>query len=102
MESLPSNAVHSIIALTQLTIDGAVDIRMSPPEMQSQSRRSPSPSGPRYDSPQVIYGRYCVARTAWYAAQPRGSVKTNQEYRRAKGLPHRYGKKSYEWCLDYK
>ncbi|KAH7462804.1 hypothetical protein FOMA001_g7825 [Fusarium oxysporum f. sp. matthiolae] len=63
---------------------------------------SPSPSPPRYDSPQAIYGRYVAARSAWYAAQPAGSIKTNQQYRRAMGLPLRYDKPSYEWCLDYK
>ena len=35
-------------------------------------------------------------------AQPRGSIKTNQQYRKAMGLPPRYNKKSYEWCLNYK
>lgn len=61
-----------------------------------------SPSLPRYDSPQAIYERYVAARNAWYAAQPAGSSKTNQRYRRAMGLPVRYDKKSYDWCLDYK
>lgn len=57
---------------------------------------------PRYDSPEAIYSRYVAARSAWYAEQPRGSIKTNQQYRKAKGLPQRYDKKSYEWCLDFK
>jgi hypothetical protein len=57
---------------------------------------------PRYDSPEAIYQRYVAARSAWYAAQPRGSIKTNQQYRKANGLPLRYNKKSYDWCLDYK
>jgi hypothetical protein len=65
-------------------------------------RGLPSPSPPRYDSPQAIYGRYVAARSAWYAAQPAGSIKTNQQYRRAMGLPLRYDKKSYDWCRDYK
>ena len=56
----------------------------------------------RYDSPEAIYRRYVSARSAWYATLPRGALRTNQEYRRAKGLPQRYGKQSYEWCLDYK
>jgi len=55
----------------------------------------------RYDSPQAIYQRYTAARSVWYAAQPRGSIRTNQEYRRAKGLPLRYDKRSYVWSLDY-
>jgi hypothetical protein len=49
-----------------------------------------------------MYQKYVAARSAWYEAQPRGSIKTNQEYRRAMGLPLRYDRKSYEWCLDYK
>lgn len=60
------------------------------------------PDPPRFDPPQAIYARYVAARTVWYAAQPLGSIKTNQLYRKAKGLPLRYDKQSYEWCLDYK
>jgi hypothetical protein len=37
-----------------------------------------------------------------FAAQPRDSIKTNQQYGKAKGLPQRYDKKSYEWRLDFK
>ncbi|KAJ3453177.1 hypothetical protein MRS44_018832 [Fusarium solani] len=74
----------------------------SPVHEPSPSPGPPSPSPPRYDSPQAIYGRYVAARSAWYAAQPAGSIKTNQQYRRAMGLPLRYNKQSYEWCLDYK
>ncbi|KJK74194.1 hypothetical protein H634G_10567 [Metarhizium anisopliae BRIP 53293] len=57
---------------------------------------------PRYDSPAAIYARYIAAREAWYAAQPKGSIKTNQMYRKASGLPLRYDKQSYAWGLDYK
>jgi len=56
----------------------------------------------RYDDPRAIYQRYVEARHAWYKAQPRGYVRTNQQYRRAIGLPLRYDKASYQWCLDYK
>ncbi|KAH7471854.1 hypothetical protein FOMA001_g12957 [Fusarium oxysporum f. sp. matthiolae] len=68
----------------------------------SDSRSLPSQPLLRHDSPEAIYGRYVAARSAWYAAQPAGSIKTNQQYRRAMGLPLRYDKQSYEWCLDYK
>ncbi|KAJ3553580.1 hypothetical protein NPX13_g10857 [Xylaria arbuscula] len=44
---------------------------------------------------------YIDAREAWYKAQPRGSIKTNQQYRKAMGLPARYDERSFEWCLDY-
>lgn len=56
----------------------------------------------RYDSPEAIFQKYIVARNVWYAALPAGIIKTNQQYRRAVGLPLRYDKSSYEWCLDYK
>jgi hypothetical protein len=56
----------------------------------------------RYDDPQAIYQRYVAARDAWYQAQPRGSIKTNQAYRKALDLPLRYDKASYQWCLDWK
>jgi hypothetical protein len=57
----------------------------------------------RYNDPQAIYQRYVTAREAWYKAQPRGSsIKTNQQYRKAMGLPLRYSKASYQWCLDWK
>ncbi|KAG6989701.1 PKS-NRPS hybrid synthetase [Fusarium oxysporum f. sp. conglutinans] len=68
----------------------------------SDSRNLPSQPLLRHDSPEAIYGRYVAARSAWYAVQPAGSIKTNQQYRRAMGLPLRYDKQSYEWCLDYK
>ncbi|KAM6513667.1 hypothetical protein FALCPG4_18973 [Fusarium falciforme] len=65
----------------------------------AQARMVPAP---RYDDPRAIYQRYVAARDAWYKAQPRGSIKTNQQYRRALGLPLRYDKSSYQWCLDWK
>ncbi|GKU08987.1 unnamed protein product, partial [Fusarium langsethiae] len=85
------------------TVTGASQQPGSPVHEPSPSP-SPSPPSPppRYDSPQAIYGRYVAARSAWYAAQPAGSLKTNQQYRRAMRLPLRYDKQSYEWCLDYK
>lgn len=53
----------------------------------------PPPQPPqRYDSPEAIYQRYVAARNVWYAALPTGSIKTNQQYRRAMGLPLRYDK----------
>jgi hypothetical protein len=66
--------------------------------LSEDARQSPL----RYDSPQAVYQRYAIARCAWYAAQPAGAIKTNQQYRKAIGLPLRYDKRSYEWCLDYK
>ncbi len=54
------------------------------------------------DDPQAIYQRYIEARETWYSAQPRGSIKTNRQYRRATGLPQRYNKADLTWCLDWK
>lgn len=56
----------------------------------------------RYDDPRAIYQAYVAEREAWYKAQPRGSIKTNQQYRKAIGLPQRYSKTDYHWCLDWK
>lgn len=66
-----------------------------PPEEALDATRS-------HDDPQAIYQRYITAREAWYKAQPRGSIKTNQQYRRVIGLPLRYSKTSYQLCLDWK
>lgn len=68
------------------------------------SEESATPAAPalRYSDPRAIYQRYVIAREAWYNAQPRGTIKTNQLYRKALGLPLRYDKVSYQWCLDWK
>jgi hypothetical protein len=75
---------------------------ISPARSPSASSSPPLSLPLRYDNPQAIYQRYIKARDAWYKAQERGSIKTNQQYRKAMGLPLRYDKASYEWCLDYK
>ncbi|KAH7465092.1 hypothetical protein FOMA001_g16895 [Fusarium oxysporum f. sp. matthiolae] len=84
-----------------VSLDGADNIvpaasSAAPP---AQTRIMPTS---RYDDPRAIYQRYVAARDAWYKVQPRGSIKTNQQYRRALGLPLRYDKSSYQWCLDWK
>ncbi|KAM3558267.1 hypothetical protein MY1884_004071 [Beauveria asiatica] len=56
----------------------------------------------RYNDPQAIYQRYVESRQAWYDTQPRGSIKTNQQYRKAAGLPQRYKRAELAWCLDWK
>jgi hypothetical protein len=104
--SQPTTALDSIEVVTSAQPPTS-PIRTSPirtsPIRTSPPLPDPSPcSPPRYDSPQAIYQRYIAARSAWYKSQPRASIKTNQQYRKAMGLPSRYGKKSYEWCLDYK
>ena len=74
----------------------------SPPARTISLSSSPSSTSLNYWDPRAIYQRYVKARDTWYRAQPRGSIKTNQQYRRAMRLPLRYNKTSYEWCLDYK
>ncbi|KAF6527905.1 hypothetical protein HZS61_008207 [Fusarium oxysporum f. sp. conglutinans] len=56
----------------------------------------------RADDPRAIFQRYKEAREAWFTTLPRGAYKTNQQYRRAMGLPLRYSKAEYDWCLDYR
>jgi hypothetical protein len=63
--------------------------------------RQPVPELPYY-APEAIYRRYVAARAAWYESQPAGCLKTNQEYRRAIGLPQRYGREMHTWCQDHK
>jgi hypothetical protein len=50
----------------------------------------------RYDGPRATYQRYVAVRDAWYKVQPRGSIRTNQQYPRALSLPLRYDKSSYQ------
>lgn len=56
----------------------------------------------RADDPRAIFQRYKEAREAWYATLPRGALRTNQQYRKAIGLPQRYSQTDYNWCLDWK
>jgi len=56
----------------------------------------------RYDHPCAIFQRYQASREAWYTTLPRGSIKTNQQYRKTIGLPTRYSeavriKSSYKY-----
>ena len=89
-------------ALVEATVGLASEASQAVPEEIVTSSEDTRQSPPRYDSPQAVYQRYTAARSAWYAAQPAGALKTNQQYRRAMGLPLRYGKQSYEWCIGYK
>ena len=56
----------------------------------------------KHDDPRAIYQRYITAREAWYKDQRPGANISNKMYRKAMGLPLRYTKASYDWCLDYK
>ncbi|KAM4067074.1 MULE transposase [Hirsutella rhossiliensis] len=65
----------------------ATELLVSPPPI---SPDLPAPPPPKYDSPEAIHKSYTAARSAWYAAQPAGSIKTNQQYRKAMRLPARH------------
>ncbi|KID83172.1 hypothetical protein MGU_09535 [Metarhizium guizhouense ARSEF 977] len=113
---------------TQDRVEDMIVVQLTPPTLDSDLQTSPkshdanspnretdamiqcTPSDativeemllPHY-APESIYRRYILARQAWYDSQPRGSLKTNQAYRRAMGLPLRYQKDLYIWCRDYK
>ncbi|KAK9443994.1 hypothetical protein VB005_02520 [Metarhizium brunneum] len=104
-----------VVQLAPRTLDS--DLQTSPKshdtnssnrEADAMTQRAPSDATieeetllPHY-APESIYRRYVLARQAWYDSQPRGSLKTNQAYRRAMGLPLRYQKDLYIWCRDYK
>lgn len=59
----------------------------------SQSSFSHQPQSPK---------RQRTQRVSWHDVQPRGSIKTDQQYRKAMGLPQRYNKAELAWCLDWK
>ena len=79
-----------------------VEVMQKLPGEEPLTGQLPPQPPQRYDSPEAIFQRYIIARNIWYASLPASSIKTNQQYRRAVGLPLRYNKSSYEWCLDYK
>lgn len=99
-------ARDALVSRQTASIDATVELPTDPgqavPKETATSSEAITRTSLRYDSPQMIYQRYIEERSKWYAAQPAGSIKTNQQYRRAKGLPLRYEKRSYEWCSDYK
>jgi len=106
MEAAPTGEAASVggdAEYVQSTTSTAfVDAPATTESLPSAEKAVPAVEHLRYDDPRVIYERYVKAREAWYKAQPRGSIKTNQAYRKAMGLPQRYDKQSFKWCLDYK
>ncbi|KAL2019068.1 hypothetical protein VTK56DRAFT_10099 [Thermocarpiscus australiensis] len=93
----------TIQLITEETLPPATLPPATPPPVSRPPRlSSPASTSLNYWDPRAIYQRYVKARETWYRVQPRGSIKTNQQYRKAMGLPLRYSKASYEWCLDYK
>ena len=89
-------------ASIEVAVEPSTNANQAVPRETGTSSEAVSQPQLRYNSPQVIYQKYTAERSAWYASQPSGAIKTNQLYRRAMGLPLRYNKRSYEWCLDYK
>ncbi|EXM12701.1 hypothetical protein FOTG_18814 [Fusarium oxysporum f. sp. vasinfectum 25433] len=69
----------------QTTEESDLPTRSQPALSPSPPLRQPVPELPYYAT-EAIYRRYVAARAAWYESQPAGSLKTNQEYRRAIGL----------------
>lgn len=91
-DQLATRAEHSPDSVSPLASFTSPAIEV--PEM-AQSAEPAAQKYP-YDSPQAIYQRYVASRNAWYMVQPAGSIKTNQQYRRAMRLPLRYNKASYD------
>ena len=87
--------VVNCIVVNQTVVDQTVAVQATVTETMAAPEV-------RYDDPRAIYQRYIEARNAWYSAQPRGSIKTNQQYRKAMGLPQRYNRVNFTWCLDWK
>lgn len=85
-------ASHQTTAVHTTAVHAAAD--------QTETPAAALVSELRYDDPRAIYQRYVAKREAWYRAQPRGSVKTNQQYRKAMGLPQRYGSTDFDWCRE--
>lgn len=54
------------------------------------------------DDPRAIFQQYKEVREAWFAILPHRVYKTNQQYQKTMGLPLRYSKAEYDWCLNYK
>jgi hypothetical protein len=93
-----------VVAIDSSSSDSTPSAPTSPkpqPGQQVKQQARP-PAQLAYYDPQAIYQRYVKARAKWYRLQPPGSIKTNQKHRKAMGLPARYSKEDYNWCLDWK
>lgn len=91
-DDIISEVLHS-------SIDGA---HSKDKDLDSSQRSGEEIDPMPYSHPMRIYPRHVAAREAWYLSLPRGSVKTNQLYRKAQRLPIQYSKSDFNWCLDYK
>lgn len=98
-----SSGVHTTTETTTETTTHTTTVTVTspvarPPTVTAQSEADTL----SYTDPRAIYQRYKADREAWYAALPRGALKTNQQYRKAMKLPQRYNKAEYDWCLGWK
>lgn len=104
---VPASAPTSIdnqesnLIISAMVSHSRADAASQPLTTKSTASPSPPPQSHGYQEAIAVYQRYVAARKAWYRSQPRGCIKTNQEYRKAMGLPSRYDEKSYEWCLSH-
>lgn len=102
--SIVGPAAVPIAAITAVATTAATTAATTSTATSTATITSPSLTAPilQYNHPYSIFQRYQAARSAWYATQPQGALRTNQLYRKAMGLPQRYSKASYQWCIDYK
>lgn len=97
-------AVRQVSSPAQSVIEVA-NAALSPQPVLGEMSAQTSPQASqqhRYDSPEAIYRRYTASRSKWYDCQSQRRKRTDQLYRKAMGLPPRYKKLDYDWCLDWK
>jgi hypothetical protein len=102
-EEIPEEAPEAIVEARGSVAEAPeVEAEEALEATAATTRAESAPEQLLYDDPRAIYQRYIQAREAWYKRQSRNGLRTNQLYRKAQGLPMRYPKSSYYWCLDYK
>ena len=94
-QALASQRVADCMVVSQVVAEPIVAVQAAAVETFTTPKL-------RYKDPRAIYQRYVEARAAWYDEQPRGIIKTNQQFRRALHLPQRYNKTELGWCLGWK
>lgn len=97
----PTSAPVGVVERSTSPTTGSASPPQSPPATSSEpsatsSQETEAGGALRYDSPQATHERYVAVRAAAYATQPAGSIKIDQQYRRAMSLPLKYDRTSYE------
>lgn len=98
-----TTTINEPLRLAEATVINKISIEATPlvPPIPNMAVTGLSANrAARRGDPRTIYRNYVEARAAWYETLPRGSIKTNQEYRRSLGLPLRYDRRCYEWYLS--